>query len=72
MQYVILNENLRSFPFDKLPKAMEEAEKEYGQRLKMILNNLYQINDLRVLDYNSHHIFKKFTFPDMGPPYYES
>ncbi len=28
MRYVTLNENLRPFPFDKLPEAMEEAESD--------------------------------------------
>ncbi len=51
---------------------MEEVEKEYGDHLKIILNDLYQTDDLRVLDYNGHHIFKKFSFSEMGSPiYYE-
>lgn len=51
---------------------MEMVEKEYGEHLKIILNDLYQTDDLRVLDYNGHHIFKKFSFSAMGSPkYYE-
>jgi len=52
--------------------SMEAVENEYGDHLKVILNDLYQSDDLRVLDYNGHHIFKKFSFSDMGQPiYYE-
>ena len=51
---------------------MDMVEREYGEHLKIILHDLYQTDDLRVLDYNGHHIFKSFSFADMGKPiYYE-
>lgn len=44
------------------------AREKYGLQFNMVLRDLNQSDDLRVLDYDGHHIFNKFAFNDMGEP----
>jgi hypothetical protein len=48
-------------PVDALPK-------KYGQHYNVVLGDLHQEDDLRVLDYDGHHVFLSFSFKDLGPP----
>ena len=48
-------------PFDKV-------REQYGMHLSMVMGDLHENDDLRVLDYNGHHIFTNFSFADMGEP----
>jgi len=51
---------------------LEEIKEKYGKYFDVIMNDLYQTDDLRVLDYNGHSIFQSFSFSKSGPPtYYE-
>lgn len=66
----LANKGIKKYIAYELP--IDKVEKEYGQHLEIILGDLYQTDDLRVLDYNGHHIFKKFSFSEMvSPVYYE-
>jgi len=50
----------------------ELAREKYGLHFDIILGDLRQTDDLRVLDYNGHNIMTVFSFKDMGSPiYYE-
>jgi len=44
------------------------VKEKYGQHYKVILGDLKQADDLRVLDYDGHHIFNNFSFQDLGDP----
>jgi hypothetical protein len=44
------------------------AKKKYGQQFNIILGDLKQTDDLRVLDYDGHHVFYNFALSDLGPP----
>ena len=49
----------------------EEAVKQrYGQHFNVILGDLKQTDDLRVLDYDGHHVFYNFPLNHMGEPIY--
>ena len=49
----------------------EEAVKNrYGQHYNVILGDLKQTDDLRVLDYDGHHVFYNFSFNELGQPIY--
>ncbi|GBC62344.1 hypothetical protein DENIS_3313 [Desulfonema ishimotonii] len=49
----------------------ESAVKEkYGKHFDVIMGDLKQTDDLRVLDYDGHHVFYNFTFNEMGSPVY--
>ncbi len=56
--------------------AFEVSEKmvqmKYGKHYNVIMGDLNQEDDLRVLDYDGHHVFYNFSFEDLGKPiYYE-
>ncbi len=46
---------------------VELVRKRYGQHFQVIMDDLKQDEDLRVLDYNGHHVFYNFSFKEMGP-----
>ncbi len=49
----------------------EEAVKQrYGQHFNLILGDLRQDDDLRVLDYDGHHVFYNFALNELGEPVY--
>lgn len=51
----------------------EKVKEKYGMQYKVILGDLHQTNDLRVLDYDGHHVFYNFSFQELGEPIlYES
>ncbi|MGD2023345.1 MAG: hypothetical protein PVG96_07255 [Desulfobacterales bacterium] len=52
----------------------EELVKErYGKQFNVILGDLKQSDDLRVLDYDGHHVFYNFSLSEIGQPvFYEA
>jgi hypothetical protein len=53
--------------------SVEKVKKVYGNHFNVIMGDLQQTDDLRVLDYNGHNVFYNFTFAEMGKPtYHES
>lgn len=57
--------------------AFEVAEalvkEKYGQHFKIVMGDLHQTDDLRILDYDGHHVFYNFNLKELGTPiYYES
>ena len=42
--------------------------KKYGNHLNVIIGDLHQEDDLRVLDYNGHHIFELFNLKELKNP----
>lgn len=49
---------------------VEKIEEKYKEQFTLIMQDLTGDNDLRVLDYNGHHVFTSFSFQEMGPPFY--
>ncbi len=49
---------------------LERVKEKYKGQFTSILKDLAESDDLRVLDYNGHHIFTSFTFKELGPPFY--
>jgi hypothetical protein len=48
------------------------VREKYGNHYHVIMGDLDQEDDLRVLDYDGHHIYNIFSFKDLGKPiYYE-
>jgi hypothetical protein len=48
-------------------EVSEEMVKEkYGMQYKVIMGDLDQSDDLRVLDYDGHHVFNKFSIAELG------
>ena len=42
----------------------------YGKHFNVILGDLKQADDLRVLDYDGHHVFYSFSIDEIGEPIY--
>lgn len=49
---------------------IELVKKRYGTRFSIILGDLSQTDDLRIMDIDGHHVFNSFSFEEMGPPVY--
>ena len=51
----------------------ERVKKQYGMQFQVVLNDLNQSDDLRVLDYDGHHVFYNFSLSELkNPIQYES
>jgi hypothetical protein len=48
----------------------ELVKQRYGRHFNVILGDLKQTDDLRVLDYDGHHVFYNFPLREMGEPVY--
>ncbi len=48
--------------------SVEEAKKRYGGHFDVVVRDLHETDDLRILDYNGDRAFKMFTFEEMGNP----
>ena len=43
-------------------------KEKYGNHYYVVMSDLQQEDDLRVLDYDGHHVFYSFSFRDLGEP----
>ena len=48
--------------------AIDEVRRVYGVPFEVIAADLEHTEDLRVLDFNGHHIFASFSFAQLGDP----
>jgi hypothetical protein len=46
----------------------ETARQRYGSHFDLTMSDLKQDDDLRVLDYDGHHIFSEFSLKDLRNP----
>ena len=46
----------------------DKVRQRYGMHFKVILGDLHQTDDLRVLDYDGHHVFNSFSLEELGEP----
>lgn len=44
----------------------EILKTKYGMHYNVIMGDLKQSDDLRILDYDGHHIFKLFSLKELG------
>jgi len=50
----------------------ELVRQRYGRHLSTIMGDLRQSDDLRILDYDGHHVFYNFSISELqGPIYHE-
>lgn len=59
---------IKKFIARELP--IDIVKKKYGGHYSVIMGDLKQSDDLRVLDYNGHNVFYNFSFNEMGDPVY--
>lgn len=46
----------------------DKVRERYGKHYNVILGDLDQTDDLRVLDYDGHHVFYNFALNEIGEP----
>lgn len=44
----------------------EHLQEKYGKHFNVIMQDLHQNDDLRVLDYDGHHVLNVFSFSELG------
>jgi hypothetical protein len=49
---------------------LDRVKQKYGNQYNVVMGDLNQSDDLRVLDYNGYNVFHNFTFSEMGQPVY--
>jgi hypothetical protein len=59
---------ITKFIASELP--METVKAKYGNHYWVVMGDLKQPDDLRVLDYNGYNVFYNFSFSEMGKPIY--
>ena len=53
--------------------SLDLAKARYGNHFNIVCQDLYEADDLRVLDYSGHRAFHMFSFSELGTPiYFES
>lgn len=50
--------------------SMDLVRDKYGNHFNVVMGDLHQTDDLRVLDYNGHHILNNFRLKNLGTPIY--
>ena len=48
----------------------QKVKDRYGKQYNVIMGDLSQTDDLRVLDYNGHHVFYNFSLKELEEPIY--
>ena len=49
--------------------SLDTAKARYGNRYDLILQDLGDSEDMRVLDYDGHTAFQNFSFEELGEPF---
>ena len=46
----------------------DKVKATYGKHYQVVMGDLKQYDDLRVLDYDGHHVFYNFSINELGEP----
>ncbi len=57
---------IKKFVAYEIPEEM--AKRKYGKHYSVIMGDLHQQDDLRILDYDGHHILNVFSLKELGAP----
>jgi hypothetical protein len=57
---------VKKFIAYEVPEGL--VKNNYGHHFNVIMGDLKQEDDLRILDYDGHHVFNKFSFEDFSDP----
>ena len=60
------SKNIMKCIVHELPVSL--CRERYGANFDLVAEDLAAVNDLRVLDYNGHHVFHSFSFSEIGEP----
>lgn len=62
----LLAKRIRKFIAYEVPENI--VREKYGMHYNLIMGDLKQSDDLRILDYDGHHIFKTFSLTELESP----
>ena len=48
----------------------DKLSEKYGMHYNVVMGDLHQDDDLRVLDYDGHHVFNLFSLKELSEPIY--
>jgi hypothetical protein len=57
---------IRKFIAFEVPE--HTVKNKYGQHFNVVMGDLHQSDDLRVLDYDGHHVFYNFSIKNLSNP----
>ncbi len=75
LEHPVLSEKLAARGISKYiayEVSVDKVKSMYGTRYSIILGDLSQTDDLRVMDIDGHHVFNSFAFEELGPAIYYS
>jgi hypothetical protein len=49
---------------------LDKVKAKYGNHYNVVMGDLKQTDDLRILDYNGYNVFHNFRFSEMSKPVY--
>jgi len=49
---------------------LDKVKTKYGNHYNVVMGDLKQTDDLRILDYNGYNVFYNFKFSEMSKPVY--
>ncbi|MFN3534177.1 MAG: hypothetical protein ACK4WB_02175 [Desulfatiglandales bacterium] len=64
----LANKGITKYIACELP--LDLVKSRYGNHYNVVMGDLRQSDDLRVLDYNGYNVFHLFSFKEMGKPIY--
>jgi hypothetical protein len=64
----LATKGIKKFVAFEVPPDM--AKEKYGHHYNVITGDLHQQDDLRILDYDGHHVFNLFRLRELGAPIY--
>ena len=60
----LMTKGIEKFIASEIP--LDKVKEKYGNHFNVVMEDVKQADDLRVLDYNGHNVFHNFTFSEMG------
>lgn len=61
------NKGITKFIAYEIP--VDEAKKRYGGHFDVVVRDLRETDDLRILDYDGSRAFRMFSFKELGTPF---
>jgi len=61
----LATKGINKFVAIELP--VDKVKEKYGTNFEIVMGDLHQNDDLRVLDYNGHSILNAFSLKEWGP-----
>ncbi|MGA8831383.1 MAG: hypothetical protein ACLQT6_00050 [Desulfomonilaceae bacterium] len=62
------SKGIKKFLAFEAPISM--VKEKYGHHFNVVIGDLHQEDDLRILDYDGHHVLMNFSLKDLGAPLY--